>query len=174
MTLRPPRPDDEATVALAQNELAVDDFEFALLEPGEAWTSYVDRVERQRRGISIPPGRVPATFLLAEAGGEIIGRVSIRYELNDFLERFGGHIGYAVRPAYRRRGYATAILRQSLDLARSLGLTRVLLTCDDSNAASIRTIEACGGALEDIVITGEGEPLRRYWIDLSDDVGRSS
>jgi len=106
----------------------------------------------------VPPGRVPATFLLAEVDGAIVGRVSIRHELNDYLERFGGHIGYAVRPAHRRRGYGRAILRQSLDVARSVGLSRVLLTCDDTNAASVRIIESCGGLLEDVVAADEGTP----------------
>lgn len=165
VTLRPPRQDDERAVVLAQMELAVADFKFVFRDPSETWSSYVDSVEKHSRGIDVPPGRVPETFLLAEVGAEIVGRVSIRHELNDYLEQFGGHIGYAVRPAYRRRGYARAILRQSLDIARSLGLLRVLLTCDDSNAASIRTIESCSGVLED-VISREGEPVRRYWIGL--------
>ncbi len=168
MNLRLPRPDDESTVALAQIELAADDFEFAFQDPDEPWTSYVDRVEKQSRGVDVAPGQVPATFLLAVADGEIVGRVSIRHELNDYLERFGGHIGYAVRPAYRRHGYATAILREALDIVRPLGLTRVLLICDDSNAASIRTIESCGGVLERIDTSSDAEPTRRYWIDLTE------
>lgn len=168
VSLRLPRPDDELTVALAQTELAADDFEFVFQDPDEPWASYVDRVEKQSRGVDVPPGQVPATFLLAVVDGEIVGRVSIRHELNDYLERFGGHIGYAVRPAYRRHGYAAAILRASLDLARSLGLTRVLLICDDSNAASIRTIESCGGVLERIDASSGTEPTRRYWIDLAE------
>ena len=139
-------------------------FEFVFRDPDEPWSSYIARVEAQSRGADVPPGRVPATFLLAEVDGAIVGRVSIRHELNDYLERFGGHIGYAVRPAHRRRGYGRAILRQSLDVARSVGLSRVLLTCDDTNAASVRIIESCGGLLEDVVAADEGERLRRYWI----------
>ena len=146
--LRSPTLDDESQVALAQVELAADDFEFVFQQPGQSWESYLADVERQRLGINIPPGRVAATFLLAEVGRDIVGRVSIRHELDEYLASVGGHIGYAVRPAYRRRGYAGAILRQSLGIAGSLGLRRVLLTCDDSNVASMRTIESCGGIFE--------------------------
>jgi predicted acetyltransferase len=54
----------------------------------------------------VAPNQVSSTFLLAEVDGDIVGRVSIRHELNAYLPSVGGHIGYAVRPAYRRRGYA--------------------------------------------------------------------
>ena len=60
----------------------------------------------------------------------------------------GGHIGYAVRPAHRRRGYATEILRQSLIVARAVGVDGVLVTCDDDNVGSAAVIERCGGVLE--------------------------
>jgi len=73
-------------------------------------------------------------------------------------------------PDFRRRGYATAILRQSLQIARGkcVGARRVLVTCDDDNVGSIRTIEKNGGVLENVV-SGQGleTPKRRYWIDLA-------
>ena len=70
-------------------------------------------------------------------------------------------------PDFRRRGYATEILRQSLDIARDrFGLTRVLLTCDDDNVGSIRTIEKNGGVLENVVYGADvPKPKRRYWIE---------
>ncbi len=170
MTLRLPSRVDESAVAAAQAELAPDDFEFVFRDPDEPWAAYVDRVEKQSRGVDVPPDQVPATFLLAEVDSVIVGRVSIRHELNDYLQRLGGHIGYAVRPAYRGRGYATAILGESLRIARTLGLTRVLLICDDANTASRRTIESCGGVLERVDTSGEAAPTRRYWIDLTEPI----
>ena len=92
---------------------------------------YLEMLAEHERGENLPPNHVPSTFLFAFAGTSIVGRVAIRHSLNPDLERIGGHIGYVVVPEYRRQGYATEILRQSLEIARqTLGLTRVLVTCD--------------------------------------------
>jgi len=74
-------------------------------------------------------------------------------------------MGYAVAPAYRRRGYATTMARLGLDACRAVGLRRILVTADDSNASSWRIIEKLGGILENIIEL-EGALKRRYWIDL--------
>ncbi|HEY5336556.1 MAG TPA: GNAT family N-acetyltransferase, partial [Mycobacteriales bacterium] len=73
-----------------------------------------------------------------------------------------------VRPAYRRRGYATEILRQSLNIARSVGIDSALVICDAGNAGSAGAIERCGGVLERIAAGPPGRgPIRRYWVPTS-------
>ena len=45
------------------------------------------------------------------------------------------------------------------------GLTQVLVTCDDDNIGSIKTIEKAGGVLENVVDGPDlVKPKRRYWI----------
>jgi predicted acetyltransferase len=167
LRLRAPRADDEEQVLLGQEELRADDFAFAFLAPDESWSDFVERAEMERQGIGVPPERVPSTFLLAVVGDDVVGRVSIRHRLNDHLRVEGGHIGYGIRPAFRRRGYATEVLRQSLEIVRGMGIERALVTCDDDNEVSARVIESCGGVLEDVVMTDAHGPVRRYWIDLT-------
>lgn len=163
LTLRPPGPDDEAVCRTLHEELRADDFDFLLAEG--SWAEILAQVAREAAGVGLAEGRVPADFLLAEVDGEVVGRASIRHELNDFLLNLGGHVGYAVAPAHRRRGYATDILRQSVERLRVRGVDRVLVTCDDTNVGSAAVIEACGGVLEDTRDAGEGQPpRRRYWI----------
>lgn len=80
------------------------------------------------------------------------------------LRTIGGHVGYAVRPAYRQRGYGTEMLRQAICALSELGVTSVLVTCDDDHAASIRMTERHGGVLEDSLFLTDGRRKRRYWI----------
>ncbi len=139
-------------------------------QEGMSFGKYLEVLAEQERGENLRANHVPSTFLFAFDGARIVGRVAIRHWLNSHLERVGGHIGYVVVPACRRQGYATEILRQSILFARrELGLKRVLVTCDDYNVASIKTIEKNGGVLESIVTGGDGDtPKRRYWIATAD------
>ncbi len=164
--LRPLRNSDEAVARRAHAELAADDFEFLLdWDDNEPWASYVLKMQNYRRGIDLPSNRVRAAFLVAVVDGEIVGRVSVRFQLNDFLADFAGHIGYGVRPGCRRQGFAGEILSQALVIARAEGVERVLVTCDDENLPSAKVIEANGGILEDIRTEPDGPNKRRYWID---------
>ncbi|BCJ26912.1 GNAT family N-acetyltransferase [Actinocatenispora sera] len=124
---------------------------------------------RQQADDSVPvaPDRVHASYWWIVSGDEILGAISLRHELNDFLLRAGGHIGYGVRPSARRRGLAGWTLVAVLDRARDRGMDRVLITCADDNVASARTIERAGGVLDDVRDTELGR-TRRYWITLSD------
>ena len=56
----------------------------------------------------------------------MVGAVNIRHDLNDYLLKYGGHIGDGIRPSERRKGYATEMIRLALEECRKLGLTRVL------------------------------------------------
>jgi len=168
LELRLPRLDEEREFLRAHRATAPDVPNFLhYYEEGMPFARYLGTLEQQARGENVPPGHVPSTFLFAFNGPQIVGRGSIRHELNNFLFRVGGHIGYTVVPEFRRRGYATEILRQLLTIARErFGLARVLVTCDDDNIGSIRTIEKNGGVLENVVSGVDlVTPKRRYWID---------
>lgn len=113
--------------------------------------------------------RVPETELWWVEGDRFLGSVSVRHRLNDLLEAWGGHIGYAVRPSARGQGHATAMLAAMLDHVRAnLALDRVTLTVNSKNPASMQVIEKNGGVFRDEIPHPwiEGDTGRRYWIEL--------
>jgi predicted acetyltransferase len=111
------------------------------------------------------PGWVHCSYRWIVEDDRFLGSIALRHSLTDDLLAHGGHIGYGVRPSERERGLAGWALAQTLDRARAMGLSRVLITCDPANVPSRRTIERAGGVLEDVRGDGDHE-VRRYWIAL--------
>jgi len=114
-----------------------------------------------------PPSEtaVPASFYwLIVEGNTYAGEMNIRHYLNDSLKRYGGHIGYRVRPSQRRKGYGKLLCAYGVKRVRELGVRDILITCDDDNIGSQKIIEANGGVLKDKVDNNRGVLTRRYWI----------
>ena len=119
---------------------------------------------------TVPKGRVPATqyIFVREEDDKIVGMLQIRHCFNEYLEKYGGHIGYSVAPSERRKGYASQMLKTALPKCRELGIDKVLITCIDNNEGSRKTILANGGRYESTVYEpDEKVSLERYWIALS-------
>jgi len=111
-------------------------------------------------------GWVPATiYFLVTQRKSVIGSLHFRHELNEKLLLNGGHIGYGIRPSERKKGYATKMLGMFLATIDKKKYEKVLITCDEDNVGSYKTIENCGGALWGI-IESDGKRRRRYWIAL--------
>ncbi len=75
---------------------------------------------------------------------ELVGLLSIRYELSSELRNKYGDIGYGVRPSKRHKGFATEMLLHGLAVCRAQGMTDVLMGCYKDNIASARTIIEVG------------------------------
>ncbi|MBC8340142.1 MAG: GNAT family N-acetyltransferase [Proteobacteria bacterium] len=104
-------------------------------------------------------------------GDRLVGQSNLRRRLSPALHLDGGHIGYLVRPALRHRGYATEILRQTLEEARGIGITHALLTVGTTNFPSLRVVEKNGGVVDrETISPRSGQTMRRYWIETPREV----
>lgn len=169
LTIRPLTINDEKAFRYALEDFKIKgpEFEFALkYEDSTPFPDYVKKLERWSLGLDLPDNFVPNTFLFGVIENRIVGRVSIRHVLNDYLASVGGHIGYGVVPSERQKGYGTRMLNLALPVAASLGISRVLVTCDDDNVGSRKIIEKNGGVFEGLVQdTSSMVTKRRYWIE---------
>ena len=102
------------------------------------------------------------TFLaIRKSDNRIVGVIDLRHHIDHpILGTWGGHCGYSVRPSERRKGYATEMLRLDILKAKELGIDKMLVTCDEGNVASERTIIAGGGVYEN-TIDVEGDKMKR-------------
>ncbi len=139
----------------------------ANLEEATSFEDWVKEKDDESKGVNLKDGYVACTTLLLkrESDGKICGSISIRHELNDFLFNFGGHIGYSITPSERGKGYGKFQLKKALEIAKNLGIEKCLITADEENIASNKTIISEGGVLENTVMWNN-EPLNRYWINL--------
>jgi len=169
LILRELTDNDEAAFRAGMNEWVGESpywYSFAWKE-GMTYPEMLEILRNEAKGINMAPGRVQHTMLYGFVGGEIIGRLSVRHVLNDYLRKRGGHIGYAVAPRFRKKGYATEMVRQGIAFCRGLGLSEVMITCLDTNVPSYKIIESFGGRLQDTVWDEEDSEIRRrYWILL--------
>lgn len=139
----------------------------------EEFEKFLKKKEDERQGRNLKNEYVPATTLWFVEGDKWLGEINIRHKSTPHLLHLGGHIGYALRPSARGKGFGTKMLELALPKAKELGFEKVLITCDNENIASARVIEKNGGVLENIVEREdeelEGIPAgktRRYWITV--------
>lgn len=126
--------------------------------------NYLNNLELKEAKDGLVPDSV--FFLLDEDRKKLIGAVNIRHYLNDYLLKFGGHIGDGIRPSERKKGYATKMIELALIECKKLGMDKVLITCNKSNIASAKTIIKNGGILENEIKDFDGEIIQRYWINI--------
>jgi predicted acetyltransferase len=127
----------------------------------------IERMAAWGRGEQLGEGWVPCTTHFLVVQDEIQGLCNFRHSLTEQLRNFGGHAGYAVRPSARGQAHATRLLEHAKDFGRSLGIDRLLMTCDPANIASVRVIQKCGGVLLDnLYRESRQRHVSRFWISL--------
>ena len=128
---------------------------------------YIAKCRNYEKKETLPEGRVIATqfLFIRRSDSKIVGMIQVRHYFNEYLEKYSGHIGYSVRPSERRKGYAKTMLKMALPFCNSIGLDKVLITCNEDNEGSERTIRANGGVYESTIYEpDEGRNLKRFWV----------
>ncbi len=111
------------------------------------------------------------SLLIREDDNRIVGTINVRWNLNEAMLQFGGHIGYGIRPTERRKGYNKINLYLGMIEAKKVGLDRVMLDCDVENIGSDKTLKALGGSLERTEIDpSDGILTNVYWFDVDDTI----
>ena len=163
------------TLAMKEAVLAYRQAHFAHGERGIDGSERLGRTERYEDWLARvtanaspetmePQWVVTDTFFALDDEGEIVGVIDLRHELKGDLYDYG-HCGYSVRPDRRGRGYATAMLRLVMDVAREAGMQEITVTAERSNIASVRTIIKCGGQVMR-TFDYDGQPADVYRIAL--------
>jgi len=160
-------PEHEATLRAFEADFGEEPIPAYFVDRAWSHARKVEELAAWGRGERLQPGWDPCSTFFEVVHQEIVGVVNIRHSLSPALLRWGGHIGYAVRPSRRREGHGHRLLAGGLDFLRGLNVVRALLTCDPDNAPSRRIIEAGGGVLQDIHFhDGHQRLVCRYWIGL--------
>lgn len=131
--------------------------------------AYLSECKKYTAPETLPDGFVIATqfFYVRKADDRLVGMIQVRHYLNAYLSKYGGHIGYSIRPSERRKGYATSMLSAVLPYCRKIGLEKLLITCMDGNIGSEKTILHNGGLYESAVQEPDkNRRLKRFWITL--------
>lgn len=128
----------------------------------------VHAYDNYSKGVNLPEGFVPYSifYALDIDTNNIVGQISVRHKLNDFLKFRGGHIGYYVCPNQRKKGFGTEMLSEILEFCKEIELNKVLVTCDETNIGSNKIILNNHGALDSKDIDSNGVKFNRYWINL--------
>lgn len=111
------------------------------------YNKLINDLDNYSNGIINNPNYVPYTCYVLINDNKIIGVGSIRHYLNEYLENFGGHIGYSIVPSARLKGYGTKLLNLLLKEAKSKKIDKVLITCSETNIGSKKVIENNHGKL---------------------------
>lgn len=141
---------------------------------GKTYEECLDRIHKMQdseyaKSINRCPGKT--FFLIRKNDNKLIGMINVRYNLNDAMLRFGGHIGYGIRPTERKKGYNKINLYLGLIEAEKVGLENVMIDCSVTNLGSDKTIKALGGKLERSEIDpSDNELTNVYWISVKESI----
>ncbi len=134
----------------------------------EYFLEMLARVEEVEKGENLGEFAPSSTYWLYDnEKNKLIGASNLRHYLIGKSGELWGHIGYGIRPSERRKGYATTILKSTIEEAKKMGIDKVLLGSYTGNIGSWKVMEKCNGKFENVMIEEEtGLPVKRYSIEI--------
>ncbi|MGI6743415.1 MAG: GNAT family N-acetyltransferase [Eubacteriales bacterium] len=130
---------------------------------------YISECRKYKTRETVPAGYAAAAQFLyiRKSDDRLVGMIQIRHYLTEYLAKYAGHIGFSVRPSEQRKGYGTSMLRAVLGYCPEIGIDKILITCDEGNPGSEKTIINSGGVYESTVYEEEKDHgIKRFWITL--------
>ncbi|NLZ35933.1 MAG: GNAT family N-acetyltransferase [Clostridiales bacterium] len=130
---------------------------------------YISECEKYKSPETVPAGYVAATQFLyiRKTDDRLVGMIQIRHYLSEYLAKYAGHIGFSIRPSEQRKGYGTSMLRAALLYCPEIGLDKILISCDEGNPGSEKTILNNGGVYESTVFEEEKDRgIKRFWVTV--------
>jgi predicted acetyltransferase len=130
-------------------------------DPGELSNASVSLSLRERSPEDPERGWVPEYHftVVGQASGEPVGLLRLRVGTNESIERYAGHVGYAIAASHRGNRYAAHAVEAVLPLASRLSAGPLWITCDPDNLASRRTCEIVGATYVETVRIPESHPM---------------
>lgn len=141
-----------------------------LFDKTDDYTEWCRSIDANTKQETVNPDWVVTdTFFAVDDNGRIVGIIDLRHTLNGFLKDLG-NCGYSVRPSERRKGIATEMLRQLLNVAKKAGMKELHLSVEKNNEPSVKTIIRNGGVYERS-FEFDGEQADIYRIAVNSGIG---
>jgi Predicted acetyltransferase len=116
----------------------------------EEYKKWLIKSDNVSNGIELEEWMVPQNIYWLYIDGLPVGMGKLRHYLTDKLKEEGGHIGYAILPSHRNKGYGKILLKMLIDCAKEMKIDRLLLTVQNHNTASIKVTLANNGRIEKV------------------------
>lgn len=126
----------------------------------DEYKAWLAKCENIADGIGLEDWMVPQDVFWLYIDGKPVGMGKLRHRLTDKLREEGGHMGYAIRPVYRGKGYGKLLIKLMLEKAHEIGIEKALVTVYNDNHASINAALANGG-----VISRTNDKRHYIWLD---------
>ena len=132
----------------------------------EVWKYHIFQdYENNEKGINLPEGFIPHVTYWVIDNNRYVGSVDIRLELTPQLYEYGGNCGFVIVPEIRGKGNGIKVLELCFQKMKELKISPIILTCEEDNEPSKRTLEHFSYTKKELYETflyGKLRKVRRY------------